>query len=222
MDDDSDTLYIHYTFKFSLCRLVDNLLVPSNFKCKAEVDIVDEDLIELAIRKINYWLENIVSASIAVAANNAIGFQMLLDENSTPRLQNPMMICPDEPTDNNLCVLLQSKLQALAGGAFAVGMIELTSDNAEGLMFTYVGDSEDMLPSMEDWIAGPTWFSRPWWERDDASTFDTVAPEDADLTKTPVWAYDLGFVARDMMPQDAIVLKGDFSPRIIDGIDGGE
>ena len=222
MDDIEDTtLYIHYTFTFSLCRLVENMLVPSTFKVKAEVDILDDSLVELAMRKINYWLDNIASGSIAVAANNAIGFQMLLDENSTPRLQNPMMICPDEPTDNNLCVLLQSKLQALGAGAFAVGMIELTSDNAEGLVFTYVGDSEDLLPGMSEWIAGPTWFDRPWWERDDASTFDTVAQEGADLSIKPVWAYDLAaVVARDMMPQEAIMLKADFQPRIIDGDDG--
>lgn len=145
---------------------------------------------------------------------------MLLDDNSTPRLQNPMMICPDEPTDNNLCVLLQSKLQALAAGAFAVGMIELSSDNSAGLVFTYVGDSEDILPSMSQWMSGRTWFDRPWWERDDASTFDTLAADDADLTIKPLWAYDLGFVARDLMPQDAIILNGDFSPRIIDDGDG--
>lgn len=220
LDDDS-TLFIHYTFDFSLCRLVENMLVPSNFKVKAEVDILDESLVELAMRKINYWLETVVEASIAVAANNAIGFQMLLDENNSPRLLNPMMVCPDEPTDNNLCVLLQSKLQALAGGAFAVGMIELSSDNSQGLVFTYIGDSDDLLPGMSDWISGPTWFDRPWWERDDASTFDTVAQEGADLTTKPVWAYDIAAVVqRDMMPQEAIVLKADFQPRIIDGDDG--
>jgi hypothetical protein len=218
--DDEDTLYIHYTLNFSLCRLVENLLVPSVFKVKAEVDILDESGVELAMRKITYWLETVVSSSIAVAANNAIGFQMLLDESSTPRLQNPMMICPDEPTDNHLCVLLQSKLQSLANGAFAVGMIELSSDNAEGLVFTYVGDSEDVLPGMDQWLAGPTWFEKPWWERDDASTFDTLAPDGADLTKKPIWAYDIAaMVARDMMPQEAIMLKADFMPRIIDGDD---
>lgn len=219
MEDGEDTLYIHYTFDFSLCRLIDNLIVPSTCKVKAEVDILDENLVELAMRKINYWLDSVVSGCIAVAANNSIAFQMLLDENSTPRLQNPMMICPDEPTDSNLCVLLQSKLQALAGGAFAVGVIELSSDNAEGLGFTYVGDSEDILPKMSEWINGPTWFDVPWWERDDASTFDTIAPEGSDLSEKPVWAYDLGFVARDMMPQEAIVLKADFQPRIIDAGD---
>lgn len=214
--DDDDILYIHYTFKFSLCRLVEKMLVPSYLKVKVEVDILEEDLVDIALRKINYWLENIASASIAVAANNATGFEMLLNENSTPLLDNPLMICPEEPTDSNLCILLQAKLQALASGAFAVGMVELTSDNADGLIVTYVGDSDDELPHMSDWISGPTWFDTPWWGRDDASTFDTVATEGSDLSIKPAWAYDLDFLARDLMPQEAIILNGNFKPRIID------
>jgi hypothetical protein len=223
MDENDETLFIHYTFTFSMCRLVENMLVPSTFKVKAEVNILDESLVEVAIKKINYWLEQVVQSSIAVAADNAIGFDMLLDQGSTPRLQNPLMICPDEPTDSSLCVLMQSKLQALAAGAFVVGMVELKSDNAEGLVFTFVGDCEELLPDMGDWISGPTWFDKPWWARDDASTFDTVAQDGADLTIVPVWAYDItAMVSRSLMPQEAILLKANFEPRIIDGKDGDE
>ncbi len=216
MDYDDETLYIHYTFSVSLCRLIDNLLVPSKLTVKAEVDIVDEDRVELALLKINYWLERLVSGCVVLGATNPIGFQMMLDDEAkTPRLRNPLMITPDEPTDDHLCIIFQSKLQALAGQAFAVGTIELTSDNAEGLTFTYVGDGEDMLPTMEEWIDGDTWFDQPWWMRDDGSMFDTMAPEGADLNEIPAWAVDLNFLARADMSNEAIVLKGDFQPRIV-------
>lgn len=214
MHEDS-SLFIRYNFSFSICRLIDDILLPSTFQVKAEVDIVDDTKVELALRKINYWLSEYVSGAIAVPATE-LGLSLILDERSTPRFQNQLIITPDDPTDDHICMLLQSKLQALADGAFAVGLIEITGDNAEGLTFTYVGDSEESLPTMAEWVTGPTWFSQPWWLRDDASTFDTVAPAEADLTIAPVWAADLNFLARDIAPQEAIVLRGDFSPRIIE------
>lgn len=215
MHQEERTLFINYEFNFSVCRLVENLLFPSTFQVKAEVDIVDETKVELALRKINYWLYEYVTQSIVIPANS-LGLSLVLNDDNTPRLQNQLMITPDEPTDDHFCLLLQSKLQALAAGAFAVGTIELTSDNADGLTFTYTGDSEDELPTMDEWISGPTWFDQPWWLRDDSSTFDTVAPAEADLSIPPAWATDLNFLNKNISPQEAIVLKADFSPRIID------
>jgi hypothetical protein len=212
--EDESTLYIHYNFKFSMCRLLDDMLIPSTISVKAEVDIIDDALVTLAFRKIEYWLTNIVGASLAISAGNAVGFDLALDSDNVPRLRNHLMITPDEPSDDHLCLLLQSKLQALAAGAFAVGTIELSSDTAEGLVFTYVGDCEEDLPDMEGWIDGPTWFDRPWWMRDDGTVFDTLAPEDADLSEKPNWAIDLGFLANDA-PREAVIIKGNFRPQII-------
>jgi len=113
MDDDS-ALFIHYNFSFSMCRIIENVLVPSNFKVKAEVNIMEDSMVEIALRKINYWLNNMVSGCIVISANNSVGFRAVLNDDNTPRLQNALMITPDEPTDDFLCVLLQSKLQALA------------------------------------------------------------------------------------------------------------
>ena len=222
MIDDERTLFINYSFTFSVCRLVDTLLFPSTFNVRAEVDIIDDTKVELALRKINYWLQEYVMGSIVIPANS-LGLSLVLnDDSNTPRLQNHLMITPEDPTDDHLCLLLQSKLQALASGAFAVGMVEITSDNAEGLTFTYTGDSEEILPPMDEWISGPTWFKEPWWLRDDSSTFDTVAPPDADLTVAPHWATDLNFLDRGIGPQEAIILKGDFSPRIIEDGDDSQ
>ncbi len=215
MSDLESNVFIHYSFEFSMCRLLDALLLPSTIRVKAEVNIINDEAVDLALRKINYWLDNYVSGSIAVPAND-IGLSLVLDEKSSPRLLNQLIITPEIPSDDHLCLLFQSKLQALAAGAFAVGMVEITSDNADGLTFTYVGDSEEWLPTMDEWITGPTWFADPWWLRDDASTFDTMAPPDADLNIKPSWATDLNFLAKDSMPQeDAIILKGDFRPKII-------
>ena len=217
-DDDvfeESQLFVHYTFEFTMCRVAENMLLPSTIRVKADVNIIDEDMIDTALRKINYWFDEYVSRSIAVPADETL--KIVLDENNSPRFLNPLMITPYDPTDSHLCMLFQSKMQALANGAFAIGMVEITSDNAGGLTFTYIGDSEDDLPSMEEWITGgKTWFDKPWWCRDDASTFDTQAAPDSDLTQKPAWAIDLGFLERNDTMQDTIVLKGDFVPKSID------
>ena len=217
-DDDmfeESQLFVHYTFDFTMCRVADNMLLPSSIRVKADVQIIDEERVETALRKINYWFDEYVSRAIAVTADETL--KIMLDENNAPRFHNPLMITPFEPTDSHLCMLFQSKMQALAAGAFSIGMVEITSDNAGGLTFTYIGDSEDDLPAMDQWITGgKTWFDIPWWRRDDASTFDTQAAPDSDLSVKPVWAIDLSFLERDEAIQDTIVLKGDFIPKSID------
>jgi hypothetical protein len=190
------------------------MLWPSNITLKAEINIIDDDLVEIALRKINYWLEEFVRGSVIVPAND-LGLSLILSDDGTPRIENTIIITPDTPTDDHVCILMQSKLQALASGAFTIGCIEITSDNAEGFTITCLGDNCDQLPEMDEWISGPTWFSLPWWARDDASTVDSIAPPDADLSTPPAWAVDLSFLARDTPPQEAIIMKGDFAPRIV-------
>ncbi len=211
----SDTVFIHYTFKVSINRLVETLLVPSTLNVKCEVEIIDGEKLDLALRKIEYWMDYYVDHAIVVCAGNTTGFQMILDDKNTPRLQNSIMVTPDEPTDDHLAMIFQSKLQALAAGSLALGAITVSSDDSAGLVYTYVGDSEEELPPMDHWINGPTWFDVPWWMRDDASMIDTQAPEGADLNEIPNWAHSLDFLDRVGSNPEAIII--DFEPIIIDG-----
>jgi len=210
-----NTIFIRYAFKFSICRLLDNVLVPSNISVTAEINIIDDDHVESMLRKINYWIDEYVMGSIAIPATE-LGLSLVLNEKNTPRLQNHLMITPGIPTDEHLCILFQSKLDALAAGAFKIGMIEVTSDNSEGLIFSFIGNHEEVLPTMEEWIVGQTWFDLPWWERDDSSTIDTLAPPDSDLSVKPAWAVDLSFITRQNDMSEAIIMRGDFQPRIVD------
>lgn len=215
-----DTTHISYTFGTSLVRIIDTVLIPSKLNVEVELEFLDEEMVELALRKIEYWLDNFVSKSIVFSAMNMSAIDMVLDENRAPRVQNFLMITPDEPTDDHLAMIFQSKLQALADGALAIGMIKISSDNSAGLSFTYVGDSEEELPSMEEWIRGDNWFREPWWCRNDASMIDTIAPEGSDLTEIPAWALSLDFLGQEVARPEAIIINADFEPTIIDDDDG--
>lgn len=213
----SEDTHVHYTFKTSMVRLIQGHLLPSFFAVKVEVEFMEPTQIPLALRKIEYWLDNYMSRAVAFASDDEVGYQMFLDDKKAPRLYNYLMITPDDPTDEHLAMILQSKLQALSGGAMAVGMIELTSDeNAEGFTFTFLGDGEAELPAMEEWITGPNWFTAPWWCRDDASMIDTIAPEGSDLNDIPGWAVDLNYLGQDIIQPEAVIIKADFNPTIVD------
>lgn len=215
---EEDAIFVNYSFSVSVCRLIDMELWPTNIQVKAEINVIDEDLIEVALRKINYWLEEFLRGAVIVPAND-LGLSLILDDDNSPRIHNTIVLTPEMPTDDHLCFLLQSKLQALAGSAFSIPSMEFTSDNSDGFTVTYVGDGRNRLPDMEDWITGPTWFTEPWWDRADTSTFDTQAGPDADLSVIPAWARDLSFLEYDNPQQEAVILMGDFKPRIIENPD---
>jgi hypothetical protein len=221
MDDifDESETFVDYSFDLSLCRLVGKQLLPSKMTLKLGIEILaeeDED-IKFALDKMKYWMDNYVSRAVAVSAMNSEGFQMLLDEENKPRLENPLLVTPCEPTDHHLMFVFQSKITALSDGALEVVRIEITSSDAQGLAFTYIGDGEGQLPDMEEWIPGPNWFTQPWWSRDDISMIDTVAPEGADLTARPSWAATLDFLRPEAPEHAAIVINGDWEPKIIEG-----
>lgn len=220
MDDDDFGLaetFVHYSFSTTLCRLIGTIMLPSQMTINLGLELLtdDDDEISFALQKIAYWMENYVSRSIVVSCMNAQGFDVLLDENSAPRLDNKMMVTAQEPTDHHLMFIFQSKLNALADNAFIVTDIEIESSDAQGLRFTFMGSGEDQLPEMEEWIPGPNWFDQPWWNRNDISMIDTVATEGTDLKVRPQWASTLDFLRETSDDQPAVVIPGDWEPRIV-------
>jgi hypothetical protein len=217
-DDDLSQTFLHYSFPITLCRLVGGLMLPSQMTIGVGLELLcdeDED-IGFALNKIQHWMENYVERSIAVSCMNTEGFAVLLDDKNTPRLENKLMVTAQEPTDHHMMFIFQSKINALAAGAFVVTDIEIESSDSQGLRFTFVGASDGQLPDMSEWIPGPNWFDEPWWDRDDVSMIDTVAPEGADLTVRPTWAQTLDFLRESVEDQPAVIIPGDWEPRIID------
>jgi hypothetical protein len=219
MDDFESETLVNYTFDVTFCRLIGLQMLPSKMSLKLGIAILseDDDEMQFALTKINHWLDDVVSRAVVVSAMNSEGLQMLLDADNKPLLENPLMITPLEPTDHHLMFIFQSKIIALSDGALDVFTVEINSSDASGLSFTYIGDGDGQLPDMDEWIPGPNWFSVPWWGRNDISMIDTVAPEGADLSNRPVWARTLDHLRENDMGQTAIVINGEWEPKIIEG-----
>jgi hypothetical protein len=220
---------IDFTHTINLIRYIDSTLSSTRFQLRADLvpveDLEDIDF-DIVFAKIKFWLDTIVSRCIAFSCRNETAFEMLLGEGGEPRLSNHLMITPEEPQDDHLAVLLQSKLTALAGGKMQFGCIRIESDSPSGLTFTYVGDWQDDLPPMQDWFSKrPYYFDQPWWTRDDVSTLDIVPVDDADFSQRPIWAMTLDFIENSIRPpisekkaeQVDVPVKGNFKPKIING-----
>jgi hypothetical protein len=123
-----------------------------------------------------------------------------------------------EPDDQHLAALFQAKLQALATSVMVFGPVEVQSDNQLGLQFTFVGDSNAVLPKIEDWVGKRSFFDKPWWDRDDGSTLDILPAEDADLTVKPPWAFSFDFLSHQKpTPTQVKIVRPEFRPTVIDG-----
>lgn len=206
-------MLITYSFDISLCRIVEGVLFPSRLNLKAGIDVLNEDKVNAALQRINYWIDNYLNGSLVV---NVEEIELVLDREDSPQYGNVLVFTPDIPSDDHLSFLLQNKINALANGAFEVDEIEISSDTAKGWTINYIGDSAQFLPDMDEWIGGPSWFDRPWWHRNDSSTIDTIAPEGSDLSQKPFWADDMNQTRHAVAPTEGIVLKGNFTPRVVD------
>lgn len=226
MKDDEVDFYIAYAIDVKMVRVIGNILVPTQLHVSASIDraddAVDED-VEFGLTKCRYWLENIVSKTIAFSKENTNAMAMFLDENHANRTGNLFMMCPDDPRDECIGTLIQAKMNALAAGSFTVAAINIESDNMKGLSFTLGGNHSIFLPStMEEWMGGDdTWFDTPWWTRDDASTIDVYLTPGAEKGPHPAWAQSLDFLdksRRKKVADDTVtIIRPDFQPTIIMG-----
>jgi hypothetical protein len=219
MTSEANTL-ITFEHNVSFVRIVGDTILPSNLKIRCDVypseEDVSEDDFDLALSKAKFWLETIVSRSIAFSKSNQTAFKILLDDEGKTICNNQLFLTPAEPTDDQLAIIFQAKLTALSDGVMSYHDTQITSSNTSDLTFTFVGDVEDNLPSMEDWIGERTYFDEPWWNRDDASTLDIIPPADADLNEKPSWAYSLDFLSQAFKSKNETIIQG-FKPTVIDG-----
>lgn len=223
---------VSLALNFKAIRVVGNQLVPTTWNIKAEVlydeeeDSVDDDVeahdleIRIAIAKIKYWLENTLNGSVIFDAGNEWASLAFFDEEGFVSVGNNNVILPAPPTDDLIAEILHSKMNAFGGKFLQFGVIELSSDDKNGLSYLFTGDGEINLPEMGDWVGETAYFDKPWWARPDASTYDVIPGPEDDLTELPASAYSLDFIRQSYLKQlgkVAEVVKPQFRPTVVKG-----
>ena len=220
MNEDEPNMLISFEHTLSVVRIIGDNIVPSNITIKSEIyplrDNLQDEEFDLSLSKIKFWLETIVSRCVVFSRNNPIALKLMLDENGKNICNNLLMLLPFEPTDEQMAIVFQAKLAALSSGFMAYGDVQIKSSNYSDLTFTFVGDPDDLLPDMNEWVGPISYFDKPWWHRDDSSTLDVIPPEGSDLNEKPSWAYSLDFLSQTFKPKIETDIRG-FKPVIIDG-----
>jgi hypothetical protein len=231
--DEYPDFFVKLNLEFKAIRIVENQMIPTHWKIQSELlytdtsetdDEVLTNRIDLDIRasisKFRYWLDNIVHNCVIVGADNEWAINSFFDENGHLTLGNNIMILPGPPTDDLIAEVIHSKMNAMGNENIQFGVVELSSDDKNGLSYIFTGMGEFNLPSMEEWIGERAYFDKPWWARDDASTFDTIPNSDDDLSVTPASSFSLDFIKQSLMNQYAVaaqVIRPTFKPTVIVG-----
>lgn len=226
-DDDDDfagEIIVRYSQEIKSLRVLENTLSPCHWKLKAEIihepDVEpDEVEIKIALMKIRYFFEEIVANGVIWCNSNEWAAAAFLDENGKPTIGNLPIITPYEPTDDHMAIIFQSKMNAFAAPGMSFNFVELIPVDND-ISFLFVGDAEDALPTIEEWVGERSYFDKPWWARDDASTIDVIPNEDADLEEKPGFAVSLDFIGEHLRPKEitnAKIIKPEFNPKIIKG-----
>lgn len=232
MDEYFPEFIVKLNLEFSAIRVVKNRLEPTTWTLAVELLYDDEspdetadqaeatDLaIKVTIAKIKYWLEHVVTNSVIFAYDNEWAALNFFDEDGICTIANNTMVLPKEPSDDTISEILQAKFNAFGGDSLGFGIVELTSTNKNNLSYMFTGSGSDNLPTMEEWIGDLAFHQEPWWNRDDASTTDSV-PEDEEALANPPVVPSLDFVRSAILMQSgksATVLKPSFRPQVISG-----
>jgi len=228
MDDDIDDyageIIVRYSLDIKTIRVIDNVVSAGNWKLKADIiqdpEITpEENDIKISLLKVRYFFEEIISNGIIWCNSNEWASNAFLDDNGICTVGNIPILTPHDPTDDHLAVIFQSKMNAFAPAGMQFNCVELVPNDYD-VSFLFVGDAEEVLPTIDEWVGPRSFFDKPWWARNDGSTIDITPNEDADLTVKPDYAFSLDFLGEHLKPKeikDGKIIKPTFNPTIIKG-----
>lgn len=224
-------LHVTFSTKFRAIRVIENRIIPTTWSLKSYIihndESEDEDASsrfnfksDLVLRKVNFWLQNVINDGIMFSRDNEFALNAFTTDDGKQAVDNRLIILPSDPGDGDVCEILHSKLNAFGGEFVLFEGIQLFAEEMSGIGVEFTGHGEFNLPTMEEWVGERAYHSKPWWARDDASTYDLIPDEDADITEAPSYAYSLDFLADIMeIPEEvnAKLFKPEFKPVVIDG-----
>jgi hypothetical protein len=222
----SHEIFTGFELTFKGTRVLAGELTPVTFTMKLELAPLEELESQTAIintfTKIKYFVDEVLDNSVFIERMDEWSALTFVDiETGLPQCANNLVHVPNAPTNIAIAEVLHSKLNTLCCESMHIGFVGLTSSDGAGLNITSVGDPTEILPTMEEWLGSErSYFSKPWWGRDDASTMDIVPGEDADLAQPPEFAYSLAFLLEEPEHDENTppkVVRLEFRPRIIQG-----
>lgn len=227
MDDIDDfpanQMHVGVKLSFSASRVFEDGIYPVKFTVLTELVPTnperedDAHFMSSSYRKVKYFIQDILENAVFMYRENDWACQAFIDcKTGLPSGDNKLVFLPAEATNAIICEVIQAKLKAITDGEFEFTFLQVDSSDDVGLSFTFIGDSSTTLPDLEDWVGPLSYYSEPWWNRNDSSTFDLVPGLESDIDNPPEFAYSLAFLD-DKKPSECQVIKREFRPKVIQG-----
>jgi len=206
---------------FRIIRLIDDHLMASDCQLDITIDIpADSPKRDAAnrIKAMKLWLGSFVDGSVAIGAGTE------MDTTTIEKISNNVLICPDDPHDYLLLMLIHAKLTAIGGGLVIVTRTALASDTGDGFSNAISGINHDWLPSMDEWMGPKAFHDVPWWNRSDSSTMDMRPEPGDDPSNVPDLGSDLIAMVDKQAErpssgpekvEPAEIIKPTFKPKVI-------
>jgi hypothetical protein len=137
-------------------------------------DVLDAQLDQnISFSKIMYFLESVVDQSFVYDR------EMMEDINKyvATTFDNNLLILPDT-SENVLVIALHSKINSFISKNSIVERINVKDVEPQMNYDYFCDEKEDVaagLPSQKEWMGELPFWEKPWWERNDASTYDNFA-----------------------------------------------
>lgn len=174
-----------WNFKVRLIRLIEGRLQPIDCDISADLDFDPMDGDHSHLVRMRTWVDEILDGCVAFNVNCEMDTSLLVD------ISNHIMFCPDEPHDYLLLALINAKLNAIGRGAVRVVNTRLSVDPSAGFVMTLEGDTDQLLPSGEEWMGEIRYWDQPWWNRPDGGMMDLTVDEGEDPLQKPDILIDL-------------------------------
>ena len=202
---------------FPIVRLLDDNLVASNCNLDFTIDVAKDGPMNIhkkSLMAMKFWIDHFLNGALAYNIHTS------LDTTLFEQLSNNIIMCPEDPHDYLMLVLIHAKLNAIGGGYAIVTKTKFWSDTAEGFSNTFDGNPNDWLPTLANWMGDTYYFDKPWWHRGDGGTVD-MPVNGNDVNEKPDILIDLiDIVSFDdnsvqSNSQEAEIIKPQFKPIII-------
>lgn len=199
-----------YTHEVHVIRLMEDKLVPDILNieiCFGNINSSDNESVSNRLQAIDTWFSSYLNHSIIYSVETDINTEML------EGLSNNLVLCPDEPWDFLLGMLIYSKVNAFVGNDVVIKQFSLASKN-HGFSQVLTGDVSNALPTMDDWVGPRQFHKTPWWNRTDSSMVDIIPEPHENLADIPELGVELVYSKENDQPAIPIKKPG-WKPRII-------
>jgi hypothetical protein len=184
--------FMTLNFEFSGTRIMEKYIIPVEWELKVNLVAVDygtsrsmkemQTASGMAYQKLHFWLESCLPDIIAVNTANEVGMDIV------SKVDNIMMHCPDEPTDDLIIRMLHSKMSTIVSdNIFIKEAVLSSSDSPATYTFCLADTGYDLPAKVSNYTNLPSLHETPWWERYDGFSFEFLSPPNSDILPEEIY-----------------------------------